>query len=72
MDENEQSQLMDIFKLEKLARVSKKSVGCSLGLHTSNLLARKIGDNRAIHFESVIKKGSIFTFWIKNFKTKKG
>ena len=68
MDENEQSQLMEIFKLEKLARVSKKSVGCSLGLHISNLLAKKIGDNRAIHFESVINKGSMFAFWIKNFE----
>ena len=68
MDESEQSQLVEIFKIEKLARVSKKSVGCSLGLHISNLLAKKIGDNRAIHFESVMKKGSTFTFWIKNFE----
>ena len=68
MDESEQNQLMEIFKVEKLARVSKNSVGCSLGLHISNLLAKKIGENRSIQFESVVKKGSVFTFWIKNFE----
>ena len=39
---------MEVFRIGKLARVSKKSVGCSLGLHISNLLAKKIGDNRNI------------------------
>ena len=68
MDESEQHQLLEVLRIGKPARVSKKSVGCSLGLLISNILAKKIGDNRHIQFESAIKKGSTFTFWIKNFE----
>ena len=36
-----------------MIRVSIKSIGCSLGLYISNLLAKKIGDERKIDFDSI-------------------
>ncbi|KAM3138057.1 hypothetical protein pb186bvf_009730 [Paramecium bursaria] len=71
MDQQEQKTLKEILSINKLVRVSIKSVGCSLGLFISNLLAQKVGDERKIDFESTPNIGSSFRFWLKNYELQK-
>ena len=43
-----------------MRRVSKQSIGCSLGLSISNLIATEISEGRKIEFNSARNLGSTF------------